>query len=252
MKPRASPRLGLLHDDADLTAIDKPPGLTSISERWDREAPTAIDLLWRIWQGSEPDAPRPHVVHRLDKDTSGVLLFARHAAAQGDLRRQFRERTVEKRYFALTSGTPSPPEGCCEISVEKDPGRPGRMRLARRGGKACRTEYRTLAVHGTHSWVELHPLTGRTHQIRITLRELGAPCVSDLLYGDGEPLWLSKVKPGYRATRGEPERPLLGRLGLHAASLALSHPGSGEPLRIESPLPKDLRATLTQLERWAR
>jgi len=250
MKPRAAPRLGILHDDPDLTAIDKPPGLTSISERWDPEAPTAIDLLWRLWRGTAADALRPHVVHRLDKDTSGVLLFARHAAAQGALRRQFRERTVEKHYFALTVGIPSPPEGCSEISIEKDPGRPGRMRLARRGGKACRTEYRTLAVHGGFAWVELHPLTGRTHQLRISLRELGAPCVADLLYGDGEPLFLSQVKRDYRRTRGEAERPLLGRLGLHAASLAFAHPTSGERIRIESELPKDLRASLKQLERW--
>jgi len=250
MKQRGAPRLGILHDDADLTAIDKPPGLTSISERWDPEAPTAIDLLWRRWRSADPDAPRPHVVHRLDKDTSGVLLFARHAAAQGDLRRQFRERTVEKRYLALTAGVPSPPEGTCEIAIEKDPSRPGRMRIARRGGKACRTEYRTLAIHGVHAWVELHPFTGRTHQIRITLRELGAPCVADLLYGDGEPLWLSRVKPGYRASAGEAERPLLGRLGLHAASLTFDHPATGERLRIEAEVPKDLGAALRQLERW--
>ena len=161
-----------------------------VLRRKPRESFTLSSKVGRLLR-ADPGAPYPHVVHRLDKDTSGVLLFARHAAAQGELRRQFRERTVEKRYLALVAGVPSPPEGRSEIAIEKDPARPGRMRLARRGGKLCRTEYRTLSVHGTHAWVELRPLTGRTHQIRITMRELGAPCVADPLYGDGEPLWLS-------------------------------------------------------------
>ncbi len=245
------PKIAIIHEDADLTAIDKPPNLSTVSERWDANAPTAISLLWTLWREREKDPPRPHVIHRLDKDTSGVLLFARHRQAQANLRRQFRERSVEKHYLALTTGIPTPPEGTIELSIEKDPARPGRMRVARSRGKACRTDYRVLAVHGWFAWIEVHPHTGRTHQIRISLREAGASCVVDSYYGDGAPVLLSGVKRDYRPGRGETERPLLDRLGLHAASIAIDHPTTGERITFEAPLPKDLRATLRQLERWA-
>lgn len=221
-----------------------------MSERWDPAAPTAIDLLWERWRRDDPDAPRPHVVHRLDKDTSGLLMFARHADAQRSLREQFRERTVEKRYLALTAGIPSPPEGSIEIDIEPDPARPGRVRIARTGGKHCETAYRVLAVHGWFAWVELRPRTGRTHQIRISLREVEAPCAADPFYGDGRPLLLSTFKRDYKEGRGGIERPLLDRCGLHAAELRFDHPRTGERTTIEAPLPKDLRTALRQLERW--
>jgi 23S rRNA pseudouridine955/2504/2580 synthase/23S rRNA pseudouridine1911/1915/1917 synthase len=243
-------RIALLLDDEDLSAIDKPAGVASVRERWHAHLPTAIDMLWDLWCERGADPPRPHVIHRLDKETSGVLLFARHADSQRAVRQQFRARTVEKRYFALTAGCPEPAEGTTEISIEADPAHPGRMRLAHGGGKACVTEHRTLAVHAGHAWVELRPRTGRTHQLRITLRELGAPCVADPYYGDGAPLFLSSLKRDYRAGRGEAERPLLGRLGLHAAALTFDHPRSGERITVEAPLPNDLRASLRQLERW--
>jgi len=251
---RRSPRPGIriVHEDERITAIDKSPALTSVSERWDPAAPTAIDLLWEEWKRADPDAPRPHVIHRLDKDTSGLLLFARDREAQVSLREQFRARSVEKTYFALTDGVPEAAEGSIEVSIEPDPARPGRVRTVRRGGKECRTEYRTEQVLGPHAWVRLHPRTGRTHQLRISLRELGTPIVGDPWYGDGAPLLLSSVKRDYRPGRGEPERPLLGRLGLHALQLTFDHPAGGARITVEAPLPKDLRSALRQLERWTR
>ena len=250
---RRPPRLKIeiLADDADLTIIDKPAGITSVSERWDPDLPTAIDLLWAEWQKRDPDAPRPHVIHRLDKATSGLIVFAKHRDAQVALREQFRLRTVEKRYLALTAGIPVPPEGTIEIEIEPDPSNPGRVRTVKRGGKACFTAYKTLEVHGWYAWVELHPKTGRTHQLRISLREIAAPIVCDPFYGDGAPVLLSKVKKHYHAGRGEAERPLLGRLGLHAQALTFDHPSTQARTTVEAPLPKDLRTTLRQLERWS-
>lgn len=254
--PGPRPRITILHADDDLTIIDKPSGITSVSERWDPEAPTAIDLLWSEWKKREPDPPRPHVVHRLDKDTSGVIAFARHRDAQASLREQFRDRTVEKTYRALTAGIPNPHEGTIEIEIEPDPSKPGRVRLFSQGGpskrgKECFTEYTTLQVFGWFAWVELHPKTGRTHQLRISLREVSAPIVADPFYGDGASLFLSKIKRDYHPGRGKEERPLLGRLGLHAAALTFDHPTTGERTTVEAPLPKDLRTTLRQLERWS-
>ena len=249
-RPRR-PSISIIHSDEDLTVIDKSSGLTSVSERWDPNAPTAIDLLWREWQRDDPTAPRPHVVHRLDKDTSGLLAFARHRDAQAELRRQFRERTVEKVYLALTAGIPTPAEGTIELSVEPDPSRPGRVRTTRQGGKACTTDYQVLETHGWFAWVEVRPHTGRTHQIRISLREVSAPCAVDPFYGDDAPILLSSFKRDFHAGRGKPERPLLGRLGLHAHTLTIDHPSTGERTTYEAPIPKDLRTTLRQLSRWA-
>ena len=249
------PKIGILHDDDALTVIDKPPALTSVSERWDPNAPTAIDLLWEVWKKSDPDAPRPHVVHRLDKDTSGVLVFAKHREAQVSMREQFRERSVEKIYHALTAGIPIPPEGTIELLIEEDPARPGRVRTVRGGksakGKACTTDYRVEQVLGWYAWVELRPHTGRTHQLRISLREVSSPIAVDPFYGDGAPVFLSKVKRSYQKGRGAEERPLLGRLGLHAHFLTFDHPTSSERTTVEAPIPKDLRTTLRQLERWS-
>ena len=259
MWSRRPPKLEILFDDASVTAIAKPSGITSVSERWDPNAPTAIDLLWELWQknpakfgfAAGDEIPRPHVIHRLDKDTSGLILFGKNRDAPVSLREQFRVRTVEKMYFALTTGIPVPAEGSIEIEIEEDPSRPGRVRTVSRGGKECFTEYKTLETFGWFAWVELHPKTGRTHQLRISLREVSAPIVADRDYGDGEPLLLSKVKKHYRPGRGEEERPLLGRLGLHAAKLTFRSPTTDESVTVEAPLPKDLRATLRQLERWS-
>lgn len=257
--PSRRPKLEILYDDNAVTAIAKPSGITSVSERWDPNAPTAIDLLWELWQkqpakfgwNNGEEIPRPHVIHRLDKDTSGLILFGKNRDAQVSLREQFRVRTVEKIYFALTAGIPLPAEGSIEISIEEDGGRPGRVRRVSRGGKECFTDYKTLETFGWYAWVELHPKTGRTHQLRISLREVSAPIVADRDYGDGAPLFLSQVKKSYRPGRGEEERPLLGRLGLHAAKLTFRSPITDENVTIEAPLPKDLRATLRQLERWS-
>ncbi|MCA8962306.1 MAG: RluA family pseudouridine synthase [Planctomycetes bacterium] len=240
-----------IHSDPDFEAIDKPAGLSTVSERWRPQATTVIDEVWRRWRRVDPDAPRPHVVHRLDRDTTGVLLFARHRDAQVALREQFRLRTVNKTYEALVTGVPSPAAGRIEIEVEVDPRRPGGVRTVRRG-KPCRTDYEVLEVFREHAWVRLHPHQGRTHQIRISLQSIGHPCVVDARYGSADPLLLSSFKRHYRAGRGRPEHPLLARLGLHAARLELAHPMSGQVMAIEAPLPKDLSSTLRQLRRWAR
>ena len=124
MTPRrarsAVPRITTLFRDSHLHAIAKPPGVASVSERWDHQLPTAVGLLWEQWQAEDPDALRPHLIHRLDKDTTGVLLFACHRDAQVELRRQFREREVQKRYLALVRGAPVPRAGTVEIELAEE------------------------------------------------------------------------------------------------------------------------------------
>ncbi|MGE3164817.1 MAG: RluA family pseudouridine synthase, partial [Planctomycetota bacterium] len=158
-----------LYEDAHLHAIQKPAGLSTVDDRWDPDADTVIDVLWRAWLKTDPTAPRPHVVHRLDRDTTGVIIFARHREAQRALREQFRRRTTHKTYVALAQGCPQPAAGTIEIQIDDDMRRAGRMRQVKRGGKECVTHYQVIETFRGYSWVELRPITGRTHQIRISL-----------------------------------------------------------------------------------
>jgi 23S rRNA pseudouridine1911/1915/1917 synthase len=241
----------LLHSDDDFVAVNKPAGVSTVSERWDPEKKCLIDLVWDLWKSDDPEAPRPHVVHRLDKETTGVILFARHGEAQAELRKQFMERTTQKTYHTLVEGLPEPTQGEITFHVEEHPGKPGSMRICRQG-KECQSAFELLRAYDHHSWVEVRPRTGRTHQVRLTMAQLGSPCCSDPVYGSGSPLLLSSYKRTYRPGRGEAERPLLSRLGLHAHKLQVRHPRTGESTQIEAPLPKDLRASLRQLDRWSR
>ncbi len=246
-------RAGLvtLYADARVHAVDKPAGISTVSERWHRELPTVINELWKEWRRADPDAPRPHVVHRLVKDTTGVLIFARDRDAQAELRRQFRAREVQKSYLALVRGTPRPASGIIEIRIDASPSDPGRMSVVSHGGKECSTRYECIEEFGDLAVVRLEPLTGRTHQIRVSLAHIGCPCVVDPKYGGSEALYLSSIKRGHKLGKDGTESPLIRRLTLHAESLTVRHPESGAELRIEAPLPKDLAAALKQLRRWS-
>lgn len=248
--PRIKP-LEILYDSPEFCAVSKPAGFSTVSERWDHQRVCLIDLLWDEWKRTQPDAPKPHVVHRLDKETSGVILFARNGAAQSHLRKQFMEREVQKVYGALVTDLPSPVDGELVFHVEENGARPGSMRFCSRG-KECITRYRVEEAFQHHTWVEVQPRTGRTHQVRMAMSQLGTPCIKDPLYGDGNGLFLSSFKRNYRKGRDAQERPLLGRLGLHALSISLRNPATDELMTIRSEPPKDLAASLRQLRRWSR
>jgi 23S rRNA pseudouridine1911/1915/1917 synthase len=166
------------------------------------------------------------VVHRLDRETSGVTLLARTPEAARALAAAFRDGAPEKTYLAICARAPEPPEGRLDAPLGKDPRRAGR-RAVRPGGEPAATRYRTLAVGPAGAaLVEARPETGRTHQIRAHLAHLGAPLVGDVRYG------------GPRAVSGFP----VPRTMLHARRLALAHPVTGERLALEAPLPEDFEA----------
>ena len=222
--------LAVLVADAALVAVDKPPGRLVIPGRGPPERTVldeAQEAFGRLW-----------VVHRLDRGTSGVLVFARTAAAHRALCMAFEGRGVTKRYLALVRGAP-PAEARLDAPIA--PARRGRMRPGRPGdprAKAAATRVRlveALAARGTLpalALVEAEPETGRTHQIRVHLAWAGTPLAVDPDYGDPGPL------------ADAAGAPLLARTPLHAASLELRHPESGAPLRVEAPLPDDMRAVL--------
>jgi RluA family pseudouridine synthase len=200
--------------------------------------------------GLVPAAEGLRSVHRLDREASGVIVFARTLAAQRKLTHAFASRRVEKVYLALVQGYVSE-DGEVNLPLRADRDR-GRTVVSSGGGKASVTRYRVVERVSGHTLLECFPLTGRLHQIRVHMGALGHPLAVDPLYGGRQELMLSDFKRDYRRSRQHEEHPLIGRLTLHAARIGFEHPAGTGPVSFESPLPKDFRATLNQLRRLAR
>ena len=214
----------VVYQDAELVVIDKPPGLSV------HPGPGHPD--WTLVNGLLALCPdiqgiggeiRPGIVHRLDKDTSGLMIAAKTQSAHNNLSQQIKDRAVSKGYLALVEGTPSPDTGVIDVPIGRDPRRRTRMAVTPEG-RESRTGYRLLETTGAHSLLELQLHTGRTHQARVHLAWLGHPILGDGVYGR--------------------RSPLVPRHFLHAHSLAFVHPASGKPMEFRSPLPLDLQAAL--------
>lgn len=248
-------RLNILRDAGPWVVADKPAGLSTTRERWKPDADTALSLLHALDRARDPDAPLPRPVHRLDRETSGAVLFARGAEAAASLSAAFRRRNVGKDYLALVVGTPLEEKGVIDLRLSADPG-PGRpVKVVRHGGRPSRTEWQVEETFRGHTLVRVVPRSGRTHQVRVTMAHIGCPLVGDVLYNGGQGLYLSALKPRYRPPADGPERPLIGRVALHARSLTFPDPeapdpGSAPPVTVEAPLPRDFAAALKQLRRW--
>ncbi|MBL8828088.1 MAG: RluA family pseudouridine synthase [Planctomycetaceae bacterium] len=234
----------VIYEDEAIVAFAKPSGLLVVRDRWDHELANLVDLVHEAGHAEWSN------VHRIDRDTSGVILFAKHREALNHVARQFEERTVAKTYVALVSPTPKSTTGTIDAPLADDPRRRGRMIVGHRGAES-QTDYEVLEEwRGRWAWVQLRPRTGRTHQLRVHMATLGSPIVCDPFYGSAAPLLLSQFKRNYRPTR-DVEPPQLDRLALHAESLAITHPSTAEPLTISAPLPDDLTFALKQLRRYA-
>jgi 23S rRNA pseudouridine1911/1915/1917 synthase len=225
--------LAILYEDADLAVLDKPAGLTVHPGAGRSTGTLAHRLLARWPEMAGVGGPgRPGIVHRLDRDTSGVLVVARTAAAYQSLSRAFAGREVGKRYLAIAWGAPRPASGLIEAPIGRHPQRRQEMAV-RPGGRPARTGYRTLAAVPPLSLLELDLATGRTHQIRVHLKSLGHPLVGDPIYGEAR--WKAAPRALQPVLRDFP------RPALHAWRLRFRHPRSGEDLEFEAPVPADLR-----------
>ncbi|MDD2707485.1 MAG: RluA family pseudouridine synthase [Verrucomicrobiae bacterium] len=233
----------ILYEDDFLLAFDKPGGLLTAPGNMEKEGVNLMQLV------HEQKGANIFNVHRLDRGTSGVLLCAKDKTSLDFLCGLFQSRKIEKRYLAICHGAPPRQEDCIDLPIGEDFRRPGFMRVAK-GGRPSQTRYRVLEQFRGHVWLEVFPLTGRTHQIRVHLKAIGCTIMVDPLYGDGRPFYLSAIKPAYKLKRGAIERPLIKRLALHAERLALIHPQTREPLVIQAPAPKDFEITLKYLRRF--
>ncbi len=238
------PSLDLLFNSADYIAVAKPAGLATIPGRGEDDS--VIEMLSRQtglpWTGTAD--PRLRVVHRLDKDTSGVLLFAKHLPAQRHVSEQFQNNTVQKEYLALVYGKPQTEEGVIDAPIAVHPTVKTRMCVTPHGRRAV-TAWKVEQCFRIGTLLRCFPKTGKTHQIRVHLASINLPLWIDLIYGYHVPIYLSKIKKDYRKS-GHEERPLISRLTLHAHRLTFTTM-DGTPTTIEAPLPKDMRAVIKQL-----
>jgi 23S rRNA pseudouridine1911/1915/1917 synthase len=235
------PKFTVLHEDERVIAFDKAAGVSSIRERYEIGVSLkeiAEERYGRLW-----------TVHRIDKDTTGVILFARDAEAHKDLNTQFEKHETVKIYAAVVEGEMEGEEMTIDIPIAPDPAHPARMRPSALG-KESLTLLRLRERFRGFTYVEAQPKSGRQHQIRVHCRAVGLPLAADPLYGNRKELMLSSFKRKFRDYDRE-ERPLIARLTLHAERLTVRHPGTGEQVTFEAKLPKDFTALLTQLRKVA-
>ena len=237
-----SKRVDVLLEDEDLLVVNKPAGVLTVPGR--QGGISLREVIARLTRVKQPLL----LVHRLDRETSGVLILAKTSQAQSRLSGQFQKGEVEKEYLAIVRGEPEDDSGLIHAALAPHPRVSAKMVVSEKG-RPSQTKWRVVERFGDVTLVRCRPLTGRQHQIRVHLQLIGLPLLVDRLYGRSSAFYLSSVKPGYRPSSRHDERPLIDRLTLHAEAIRFAHPRTGESTRVEAPLPKDLKATLTQLRK---
>ena len=231
----------------DWIALNKPSGLLSIPDREGKDI--SLKKLLTEKYGSI------FTVHRLDRGTSGLIVFAKTEQAHKHLSQQFaregsfgEERQTEKIYLGFVLGSLADKKGTIDAPISEHPVKKGLMTVYRKG-KESLTDYEVQEDFKIFSWVQFKIHTGRTHQIRVHAKHIGHPILCDDLYGDGKPILLSSLKHKFKLSKNElEERPILNRLALHALSLQFKDTND-DVIKLEAPLPKDLKALLQQLRK---
>lgn len=236
-------KISILHQDQDIIVVNKPPHVLTVPDRYNP------DLL-NLYNFLENRYEEIFIVHRLDKETSGIVVFARNEAAHRHLSNAFQNRTVSKTYLALIDGQPFEKEAIIDLPIAESMSRRGTMVVNKKNGKPSQTKYRVVEEYKHFSLVEIKLLTGRMHQIRVHFRFIGHPLMVDNVYNQRTEFFLSDVKKRYNLKKDEVERAILSRLSLHAYSLQITHPSTGETVAFTAELPKDMGVVVKLLRKY--
>ena len=233
-------QLDIIFQNEQFIAINKPSGLLSIPDRLGQEV-SLKDLLKEKFGNI-------YTVHRLDRETSGIILFAKNEDAHKQLSQLFEGRDMEKYYIGMVYGNMINPSGSIDAPIMEHPGKATKM-MTHAKGKLSLTDYEVLESFRMYSWVTFRIHTGRTHQIRVHMQHIGHSIVCDGVYGEAKPVLLSSLKRNFKLAKiAEEERPILARLALHSHRLKFTL--NQETFELEAEIPKDLRALVQQLRKW--
>lgn len=233
-------KFDIIFQNEHFIAINKPAGLLSIPDRFGKDPSLKTLLIEKFG--------KIFTVHRLDKETSGLIVFAKDETTHKYLSQLFESHEVEKYYLGLVMGTLINKKGTIDVPIMEHPGKSTLMMIHKKG-KPSVTDYEMVEEFGLYSLVQFRIHTGRTHQIRVHMKHLGNSILCDDLYGDGQPILLSSIKRKYKLSKSEfEERPLLNRLALHSFQLNFTD-AQGVRHELEAPLAKDMKALLQQLRK---
>lgn len=235
----------LLYEDEHFLVLAKPAGLLTIPDRFGNKDSLQAAL--------EQQYGKIFVVHRLDRETSGVICFARTEAAHRHLSMQFEHHSADKFYLVLVDGVMHLDEGEINKPIGEHPSVSGKMAVVN-NGKPSLTFYRVLERFKRFTLAEALLKTGRTHQVRVHFQSIGYPLAVDPLYGRRSSFLLSEIKlKGFKLGKySEEERPIMNRTSLHSSRLRIDHPATGERMEFKAELPKDFQAVLSQLRKWGQ
>lgn len=229
----------VIYSDDDFIVLNKRSGILIAADRYNPDAPR-LDLM------AEKEFGKLYAVHRIDKDTSGLIIYAKNLEAQKGISMQFEQRKVQKTYHALVYGHPLWEDLHVDLALEPDGDARHRTVVNKKFGKPSVTDFHLIGVCGPYSWIEAKPKTGRTHQIRVHLAANNLSIVCDPLYsGNQKPVRLSEVKRKWNGDEDE-ERPLLSRLALHAYKIQFEHPATHEQVTFTVPYARDMEAVRKQ------
>lgn len=238
-----SPLRGLgdiIFENDQFIAVNKPAGMLTIPDRYNERHASLYKILEKKYQ-------KIFVIHRLDRETSGIILFAKDEITHKYFSQLFENRNVEKFYLGIIRGSLQNKEGIIDEPIAEHPVKG--MMVINNKGKASVTKYKVLEDFGLYSLVNFQIYTGRTHQIRVHMKHVGHPIVCDEIYGSSDPILLSSFKKKYKLSKDEEERPILNRLALHSHQLKFKD-SSGIDYDLVAEMPKDMRALLQQLNKY--
>lgn len=234
----------VLYYDDDIIVVGKQSGVLTIPDRFEKSLANLREML-------ESNFGRIYVAHRLDKETSGIMLFARNPESHKDLNIKFENSEIEKIYHSVVSGWIAENEFDVDIPLRTSPSNPN-ITIPSTRGKPSLTKIRVLERFTIATLLECNLITGRHHQIRVHCSAIGNPLLVDELYGKGNAFYLSRIKRKYIRKKEEEEKPIINRLTLHSFSLRFEHPKTLEEKYFECSYPKDFSALLNVLRKYAK